>query len=51
MRLICSAGAKVDELFAMAADLSEYDRHHHRVLIGDLAITKVICVVHTLQHL
>ena len=40
MQFICSAEAKQDHLFALG-DLSDYDKHHKKVLIGDLGIKLV----------
>ncbi|KAK2144143.1 hypothetical protein LSH36_782g05020 [Paralvinella palmiformis] len=39
IQLICSAESKPEELFAIG-NLSEWDRHHKRILIGDLDIEK-----------
>lgn len=42
IQLICSAEAPPDLLFALSDNLSDYDRQHAKVLIGDLDISKVL---------
>ena len=41
MQLICSSDSPPDLLFALHENLSDYDKHHAKVLIGDLDISKV----------
>ena len=40
MQVVCSAEADIDHLFELG-DPSEYDKHHARVMAGDLDIAVV----------
>jgi hypothetical protein len=45
MQVVCSAEADIDHLFEMGGP-SEYDKHHARVMAGDLDIAVVSFFFH-----